>query len=910
MLGAILKQLVGRGDIPEYLRDAFQKGKREFGGRGLRLPDLVGMLKVTIASLPRVFICIDAADECLPKYLPGLLGSLRDILRELPRTRVFITGRPHVKQDVDRNFAKAVVIPISPNADDIKSYLEMRLDMDTEPDAMNEDLRVDITRAILEKISDMCVRVFSTPNLPNDIYLPMVSRRFLLVSLHIDAILGEVTIRQRRRKLEEMTQGNGLGDAYTGTLTRLKAQKGNKSILGLKVLMWVLYSERPLQAEELRHALGVEIGSVDQDLENVPTLRTILASSLGLVTVEASSSTVRLVHFTLQEHLLSDLALFNSPHSAIAEVCLTYLNFGCVRALSPTLRSAPATTPLLKYASCYWAQHTRRGMTENVKGLALRLLDGFEEHISAQLMLLDYKPVRGPPLYFSLEGGPRGFTGLHGAAFLGVTRIFAAVLGMKEWDVNARDSIGSVDFENHLQDIVRYYASDQPGYSGCDLGETICGRTPLLWAAECGHEDVVELLLTQQDINPDLADTNWTPLLLAAKRGHGGVAKMLLERENVDPNRADTLYGRTPLSWAAEYGDQGTVKMLLDRDNVNPDHVDTEYGRTPLSRAAEHGHKGVVKMLLDRDNVNPDHVDTKFGRTPLSWAAGCGHEGVVNMLLDRENVNPDHADTKYGRTPLSWAADYGHEEVVKILLDRDNVNPDHVDTKFGRTPLSWAAKRGHDGVVKILLDRYVNPDHADTKYGRTSLLWAAKRGHDGVVKMLLDRDNVDPDHADSQYGRTPLSWAAGRGHEGVVKMLLDRYVNPDHVDTLCGRTPLSWAAEGGHEGVVKMLLDRDNVNPDHADLGCDRTPLSWAAREGHEGIVKMLLEREGVDLNRADVTCHTPLSSAVLRGHKGVIKILSEAERLAQEHRVTGAKPHFLDEEISAPTLQGPGAKR
>jgi hypothetical protein len=50
--------------------------------------------------------------------------------------------------------------------------------------------------------------------------------------------------------------------------------------------MWVLYSERPLRGEELCHALGVEIGSGDLDPENVPALRTVLASCLGLVTVE------------------------------------------------------------------------------------------------------------------------------------------------------------------------------------------------------------------------------------------------------------------------------------------------------------------------------------------------------------------------------------------------------------------------------------------------------------------------------------------------------------------------------------------------------------------------------------------------------------------------------------------------
>jgi len=105
------------------------------------------------------------------------------------------------------------------------------------------------------------------------------------------------------------------------------AQKGGRAGLGLQALMWVLYSERPLVAEELCHALGVEIGSTDLDPENIPALRTLLSSCLGLLTVEAASSTVRLVHFTLREHLSSDTTLFHSPHSTIAEACLTYLNF-------------------------------------------------------------------------------------------------------------------------------------------------------------------------------------------------------------------------------------------------------------------------------------------------------------------------------------------------------------------------------------------------------------------------------------------------------------------------------------------------------------------------------------------------------------------------------------------------------
>ena len=400
------------------------------------------------------------------------------------------------------------------------------------------------------------------------VYLQLIVSRFLLVSLNIDAILGEVTIGQRRRKLENMAQGSGLSDAYTATLARLKAQKGNKSVLGLKVLMWVLYSERPLRAEVLCHALGVEIGSPDLDPKNVPVLRTLQSCYLGLVTVEPSSSTVRLVHFTLQEHLLGNPTLFHSPHSTIAEVFLTYLNFGSVRDLSPSLNSAPSTMALLEYASYYWGNHTRMGMTENVKMLALRLLDRFDKHISTRLLLSYYKHNKCWGPYFYWMGGLTGFTGLHAVSFLGIVEMVAPILEMREWDVNATDCMGS---------------------------------TTLTWAAWKGCEEVVKILLEREDVNPDQADTGYsqTPLSWAAEKGHQGVVKMLLEREDVNPNQVDTKYGRAPLWWAAKNGYEGIVKMLLEREDVNPDQADTEYGRTPLMWAVKKGHEGIVKMLLE-----------------------------------------------------------------------------------------------------------------------------------------------------------------------------------------------------------------------------------------------------------------------------------------------------------------------
>ena len=155
MLGAILKQLFRGGGIPEYIREAFEKAKREFGGRGLRLPDLVGLLLRTIAELEGVFICIDGLDESAPKHRRELLESLREIIQMSPNTRIFLTGRSHINDEIMKCFSEVVRILVSPTQEDIKSYLEMRLDGDTDPSAMDDELRAGIMRIIPAKISEM-----------------------------------------------------------------------------------------------------------------------------------------------------------------------------------------------------------------------------------------------------------------------------------------------------------------------------------------------------------------------------------------------------------------------------------------------------------------------------------------------------------------------------------------------------------------------------------------------------------------------------------------------------------------------------------------------------------------------------------------------------------------------------------
>jgi len=157
MLGAMLKQLVGGGNIPKDIRDAFEKAKNHFGGVRPQVPELVNMLKRVIRQRQRVVICIDGLDESLPAHRAGLLTSLRAISQEMPNVWLFLAGRPFISGEVEKYFPTAHSIPVSPTKEDTKVFLRMKLDGDPEPDAMDESLRADIMEIIPKTISEMYI---------------------------------------------------------------------------------------------------------------------------------------------------------------------------------------------------------------------------------------------------------------------------------------------------------------------------------------------------------------------------------------------------------------------------------------------------------------------------------------------------------------------------------------------------------------------------------------------------------------------------------------------------------------------------------------------------------------------------------------------------------------------------------
>ena len=382
--------------------------------------------------------------------------------------------------------------------------------------------------------------------------------RFLLVSLSIDAILQESTIYRRRERLNEMTGGMGLGGAYDAIIERIKAQGGDKSRLGMEALMWVSHAERPLSADELRCALAVELGSTDFNAGNIPSIRTLESCCQGLITVDKEASTVRLIHYTVMEYVTYRPDILSKPHSAMAEICLTYLNSEQVKAIPVNRYAGPLDNSFLNYCSLYWGVHAKRELSDYARSLALGLLQEYDGRVSTELLL---NRVKDQDLR-SFDPNFR-FSGLHCASFFGIAELVAALIETGCCDINERD-----------------------------LG----GDTPLSWAASNGHEEVVVILLAQEEIIADISNNyGQTPFSYAAQYGHEGVVRILLEREKVSPDKPDNG-GRTPLSHAAQSGHEGVVKILLGREEVNPDKPDND-GLTPLMFAAKHGHEGVIALL-------------------------------------------------------------------------------------------------------------------------------------------------------------------------------------------------------------------------------------------------------------------------------------------------------------------------
>ena len=123
------------------------------------------------------------------------------------------------------------------------------------------------------------------------------------------------------------------------------------------------------------------------------------------------------------------------------------------------------------------------------------------------------------------------------------------------------------------------------------------GRTALHFAALYGYKRCVELLCRHSDIfvNPQCADHFISPLYAAAQRNHPAVVEMLLAQQGIDPNLTNG-HGSSALITAARHGHTDCARQLLRHPDTDPNVVNI-HNDTAYTLAKKYGYTEIVQML-------------------------------------------------------------------------------------------------------------------------------------------------------------------------------------------------------------------------------------------------------------------------------------------------------------------------
>ncbi|PGG95107.1 hypothetical protein AJ79_10258, partial [Helicocarpus griseus UAMH5409] len=411
VLGAMLKQLLERlSEIPERVLTLYEE--RTNHGKQLSSTDATDLLRMTCSHFSKIYLILDALDELKPRDLWGLLKCFRDGSASI---QIFITGRPHVGGTIREYLKTEQSITIEARESDIQRFIEYEIGgpNDIEPKAMDKQLRTEILKKIVDSAKGMLVR----------------------------AILQATTIRDREESLK--TLPSDLGEAFAGTMTRIERQVKELSERAGKIIAWTHFAERSLTIDELLCLLAIRDGDTSFNSRGIPVRETLLNCCHGLVVIDQETSTVRLVHYSLDEHLREQnqiLGLTKAQwHSKIARTCLTFLKFPSVSAREVPEQNHRTTRRLLSYAATKWGHHLRRS-----EGLPDAPLELAKEYLNTGLAnnVLSFRLFceRMDP-YLYTESLFNDVLPVHIVAFFGILRIMVDPVSTA-WNLDIKDGNG------------------------------------------------------------------------------------------------------------------------------------------------------------------------------------------------------------------------------------------------------------------------------------------------------------------------------------------------------------------------------------------------------------------------------------------------------------------------------------
>ncbi|KAF3207592.1 hypothetical protein TWF191_000981 [Orbilia oligospora] len=872
LLLSILKQLA---QSQPFLPDIISNLYREHSSRETRpqVSDISKALQLVASLYSRIFIVVDALDECVEGDLAEFLSEIFELQANF-KTSLFATSRPipEIKQFFEED--KTILLEIRAKNEDIEMHLNRRMPQLPRFVKSNQELQNEIKSKIIQAANGM----------------------FLLAELYISSFRELKTLKAVKTSLKSLSQSvSGYDSMYETAMERIEHSRG----FAKPVLLWIVYAKRFLSPSELQHALAIEMETSELDESNLPDISDIISVCSGLVTIDEDSNVVRLIHYTTQEYFeRTGSRWFSDAHNYIADRCLTYLSYDVFK-IGPLdyedFKEMLSLNILYEYAVLNWGYHARRASMDG------GLMDKFLKS-GARLLACYQGLIYHTSSYFVPEGQYRGVGGIHLAAHFGLTTPLDSLLRDGGANPNAVDCKGETPLfiaaKNGHESVVRFLVDQGVNMSPKDEFR----ETPLLMAAKGGYEAIVRILVEKGvNINTKNSDGN-TSLSLAAGSGNETLVRFLVEKgANI---KSTNRFKATPLGEAAKHGHESVVRFLADEDKT----ISATEGRMreALSLAAGGGHEAIVRFLIEKGaDINGEN---RVGRTPLAEAASKGHESLVRFLLKNganlsaenremfgaaegghesivrflaENGANINAENHRHKTPLTLAAEKGHEAVVRFLVGK-GADISARDWR-GRTPVSLAARRGHEAIVRFLIG-----EGASLGTGDEELLEAISRGHEAIVRFLVEQ-GADV-NAEDEEGDTPIIQAARHETPAIIKLLVSKGANINATDN-SGCTPLLMAAVHNNEAVIRFLVEKGAALEDSDGLGC--TPLCWAARNGFRPAVQFLME-VGANLEARDNDGCTPLSLAILYGGIGAVKALIDGGANLEARDNEGHTPLFL----------------
>ena len=698
--------------------------------------------------------------------------------------------------------------------------------------------------------------------------------RFLLPVLQLQGVLEAMTKSEVRASLNNLSPN--LGQAFENTIQRIEKEPRNRRQVATRALMWVSHARRPLKINELCHALATNLGDREFDQDNLLPPRSVIECCYGLMVLDDEGSTVRLVHYTLQDHLQSRRPqLFQQEESYITKVLITYLCLDETADVTNELETEESgvsnidhnlllQSSFLQYAAANWGHHAKLSLPSEINELAIEFLDNIPKLTRATQSVthsltdgLGHIRHREP-----WESRHRSkTTGLHVVAGFGLVELLRLLLD-RGLDVNAEDSY----YNTALHDASIYGQSDALKLlldRGSEVNaKNIDRNTPLYLAVAFSREELLPTLLEQGADVDRLCKDDWSPLHKAADNGHVAIAQMLLGHGASVTGRS--LRGLIPLHRAAGRGHVQMVQLLLDHGSLVDES--TWDGWTPLHGASSSGQDETVKLLLEHGaDINKQSEDKC---TALHRACRGGHYDVVSRLMTG-NAQPLVRDCK-GNIPLHRAAKAGHERISTLLLQQTSVSPLTQLSALNvldRKPEKEASCSGHWRVVALLRrEELLQKGMAIEEQDQLEL--AIEAGHLArVMELLSNGANVNRINSVSL---TPLHQALFAGKTSIARTLLEHHADVTTA-TSDGWQPLHCAASKGMASMLYLFLGH---KADIAARTLDgQTALHNACKSGSVETVQVLLDHEA-DIEAKDNSGWRPLHTASAAGSQDIVELL------------------------------------